>query len=96
MQYVCYILFSRTINRFYIGYTSDIRGRLKNHIDGVFGGKSFTSRAIDWEVYMIIPCGTIEKTMALEKFIKKKKSRQFIQNLKKYPELLQKISREFV
>ena len=42
MEFFCYILYSKSINRYYIGYTSDIEQRLKLHNDGHFGRKSYT------------------------------------------------------
>jgi putative endonuclease len=95
MKFFCYILFSKSINRYYIGYTSDIEERLRLHKNGSFGGKSFTHKASDWDLFLIIPCETITKAVFIESRIKKMKSRKYIENLKKYPEMIEKILREF-
>ena len=94
MKYFCYILFSKTINRYYIGYTSDIEERLLLHNQGHFGGRSYTCKASDWDLFLLIPCNTISEAMFLESRIKKMKSRKYIENLKKYPEMVEKLLNE--
>ena len=94
MKYFCYIIFSKTINRYYIGYTSDIEERLLLHNQRHFGGRSYTFKASDWDLFLLIPCNTISEAMFLESKIKKMKSRKYIENLKKYPEMVEKLLNE--
>jgi putative endonuclease len=94
-EFFCYILYSKSINRYYIGYTSDFEERLKLHNGGYFGGKSYTSRSSDWGLFLLIPCKTIEQAVFVESRIKRMKSRQYIENLKKQPSLVEKILKEF-
>ena len=94
MNYYCYILFSKSLNRYYIGYTSDIEERITLHNNGYFGGRSYTYKATDWELYILIPCETIRKAILPEAQIKKMKSRKYIENLKKYPEMIEKLLSE--
>lgn len=72
-MYYTYILFSEKLNKFYIGSTSDLRTRLKDHNDG----KSvFTSQGKPWKlVYYEAFC---EKQDALneEKFLKTGQGRE--------------------
>ena len=91
MYFFCYILYSKSINRYYIGQTSDIEERLKLHNTGSFGGKSYTYKASDWGIYLLIPCETREQAVYVESRIKKMKSRKYIENLKKYPEIIENI-----
>ena len=95
MKYFCYILYSKILNRYYIGYTTDIEERLRLHYHGYFGGRSYTSKANDWVPYILIPCDTIEHAVFIESKIKKMKSRKYIENLKKYPEIIEKILKEY-
>jgi putative endonuclease len=47
-MYTCYILFSKTLNKFYVGYTGDdIEDRLRRHNSNHDG---FTGKAADWEL----------------------------------------------
>jgi len=95
MNFFCYILFSESINRFYVGYTSDIEERLKLHNSGYFGGRSYTCKASDWDLFLLIPCESAEMAVFFESRIKKMKSRKYIENLKKYPEIIEKILKEY-
>jgi putative endonuclease len=96
MHYFCYIIYSKSINRYYTGYTSDIIERLDLHNRGYFGRKTYTHRSSDWEVYLLIPCKTIGQAVNVETSIKKMKSRKYIENLKKYPELVEKLMKHFI
>ena len=91
MKFCCYILHSKSINRYYIGYTSDIRERVILHNNGHFGGRSYTCKASDWDLFLLIPCDTISEAMFLESKIKNMKSKNYIENLKKYPEMVEKL-----
>jgi len=91
MKFCCYILYSKSINRYYIGYTSDIRERVILHNNGHFGGRSYTCKASDWDLFLLIPCDTISEAMFLESKIKNMKSKNYIENLKKYPEMVEKL-----
>ena len=82
MSYMCYILFSKSINRYYVGYTSDIEERLKLHNSGHFGSKSYSFKASDWEIFLLIPCDNIEQAIFLESKIKRMKSRKYNENLR--------------
>ena len=95
MVYFCYILYSKSIKRYYVGYTSDIAERLKLHNNGSFGIKSYTSKASDWDIFLLISCETIEQAFFIESKIKRMKSRKYIENLKNYPEIIEKILKEF-
>jgi putative endonuclease len=95
MEYCCYIIFSSSIDRYYIGYTVDITNRIKLHNDGHFGSKSYTHKPSDWNLYLLIPCKTIKHAIFVESKIKRMKSRIYIENLKKYPEMVEKILKEY-
>jgi len=91
MDFFCYILYSKSLNRFYVGYTSDIEERIILHNTGYFGGRTYTRKASDWELFLLIPCKTITQAILVESKIKRMKSRKYIENLKRYPEMVEKI-----
>ena len=95
MKFFCYILYSKSLNRYYVGYTSDIEERLKLHNTGYFGGRSYTHLTSDWELYLLIPCNTIKQAIFIESKIKKMKSRKYKENLKNYPEMIKKMLNKF-
>jgi len=89
--YCCYILYSKSVDQYYVGYTCDIEDRIKQHNERYFGSASFTSKTNDWELFLLIPCSSIKQAIHLEYVIKKMKSRKYIENLRKYPEMVQKL-----
>src|SRR5690606_22343678 len=91
MKAYCYILFSPTLNRYYIGFTHEsLELRLQKHNSGAYDN-SFTSRIHDWELYFSIECATINQALGIEKHIKRMKSRRYTQNLKKYPTMVKQL-----
>tara|TARA_R110002050_G_scaffold299089_1_gene463800 strand:- start:33246 stop:33533 length:288 start_codon:yes stop_codon:yes gene_type:complete len=86
-----YIIHSIKLNRFYIGSTTDINQRLINHNNHHHGKNTFTAKANDWTIFLFIPTPNYPQANRIELLIKKKKSAIFIQNLKKYPELIKKL-----
>jgi putative endonuclease len=89
-----YILYSSDIDAFYVGYTVDLTSRLIQHNTGFYSG-SFTSRAKDWQVYLEIPCETVGEAIFIERYIKKMKSRKYIEDLRKYPEIVDTIKAKY-
>lgn len=88
----CYILYSKGIDKFYIGAThEDINKRLENHNNHTYGNHRFTAKANDWVVFLVIDAIDYPHAIRIERKIKAMKSRKYIHNLKLYPELREKI-----
>ncbi|HEU4495627.1 MAG TPA: GIY-YIG nuclease family protein [Flavobacterium sp.] len=75
-----YIIFSEKLNRFYVGTTDDVERRVSEHNTG-FYSNSYTSKGIPWILKLKFECKSSEQAYALERFIKKMKSKTFISNL---------------
>ena len=88
-----YILLSKKLNRFYIGYTSDLEVRLAFHKNAE--ETKFTYNADDWELFFSMVCENKTQALAIEKHIKSMKSKVYIENLKKYPEMVSKLLIKF-
>ena len=85
-----YILFSPSINQFYIGNCKDLDNRLNQHLlKEVIG--AFTANANDWVLFFSINQLEYEQARKIENHIKKMKSRKYIENLKSYPEISEKL-----
>jgi len=52
---------------------------------------SFTVRASDWELFLVIDNLEYQQSRKIGSHIKGMKSKTFIENLKKYPELIEKL-----
>jgi putative endonuclease len=74
-MYTVYILFSKRLNRYYVGYTNDLVRRLSEH--NRQKGK-YTDKGIPWEIVYTEEHDDKKDAMDRENFIKKQKSRQFI------------------
>ncbi len=85
-----YILYSRTLSRYYIGSCVNVDFRIQQHLQEPIPG-SFTSKAKDWEIYLTITGLGFKQARAIESHIKKMKSKRYIQNLKRYPEIIQRL-----
>ncbi|XZF13334.1 GIY-YIG nuclease family protein [Chitinophagaceae bacterium MMS25-I14] len=76
MPYYCYIIYSKTRDKYYIGYTEDVDKRITQHNDGI---STFTAIAQDWELVYKEMFSTREKAFKREQEIKRKKSRKYIE-----------------
>ena len=81
-----YILHSKQLGKYYIGFTQNLDLRLDFHQNDVQTRK-FTYKADDWELIFTIECKSKEQGLSIEKHLKAMKSRVYIQNLMKYPEM---------
>ena len=90
-----YILFSKKLNKFYIGATQEsIEERINKHNTKSYGVHHFTAKAEDWSLFLSFETEDFKHAFRLENKIKKMKSKVYIQNLVKYPELRIKIINE--
>lgn len=89
-----HILYSKSIDRFYIGSTRDLILRLKQHNEPEFK-LSFTQRASDWVLFYTIENLAYHQARSIEKHIKEMKSTQYILNLTKYHEITGKLIEKF-
>ena len=91
----CYILFSELLNKFYIGVCQDsLEDRITKHNNHEYGNHRFTAAANDWKLFLQIDTKNYAHAVRIERKIKSMKSRIYIQNLTKYPELIEKLISE--
>ena len=88
----CYILFSDTLKKHYIGAChEDLDARILKHNVHEYGNHRFTAKAKDWKLLLKIECTSYNQALKIEKHIKNMKSSIYITNLLKYPELTEKL-----
>jgi len=80
MHHFVYIIYSHTIDKFYIGRSENVERRLLFHNNPIESRK-FTAKGIPWVLKRSIHCDSIQIAINLEKFIKRMKSRKFIESL---------------
>jgi putative endonuclease len=64
--------------------------RLERHNSG-FYSDSFSSKGIPWELKLKFECENSKKAYVLERFIKRMKSRKFLEKVIDYPSILEDI-----
>ncbi|MBR9853644.1 MAG: GIY-YIG nuclease family protein [Algicola sp.] len=89
-----YIIYSKKLDKYYVGESNDVDLRLFQHNSG-FYKNSYTAKIDDWKVYLTIACISRSQSRKIESHIKKMKSRKYIENLKKYPEIVSKLLEKY-
>ena len=79
MKSYIYILFSNTINKYYVGYSSNPWRRIAQHNTNTHD--KFSGRTSDWELKAVFEVEDVSTAVRLERFIKKQKSRVLIEKL---------------
>ena len=94
-DFCCYVLYSASLDKFYIGACQDsLEERIRKHNEHAYGNHRFTAAAKDWELFLKIEAESYPHAVRLERKIKSMKSRKFIKDLVQYPELISKIKFE--
>ena len=57
------------------------------HLMDYYGSSKYTAKASDWILYYEIECATFTQALKIENYIKRMKSKAYIKNLAKYPEM---------
>ena len=58
-------------------------------------GTAFTKRANDWEIFLSIDYLEYKQARNIESHIKRMKSRKYIQNLLKYPDIIERLREKY-
>jgi len=77
-MFYLYIIYSEKLDKFYVGYSSDLKERLRKHNSS---NKSFTGNSNDWKIVYTEEYKSKNDVMFREKQIKKWKSRKLIMKL---------------
>jgi putative endonuclease len=75
-MFTVYVIYSKKLDRYYVGYCEDFETRLIQHNSGV---STFTAKATDWQLVYQEKFETRKEGAAREREIKKKKSRKYIE-----------------
>ena len=86
MSHFVYFLYTPTRDRYYVGETCDLEGRIAQHNNGYYAAAS-TRGIKDWELFLFIECRSRRQALRLERFIKKMRNRKFYFKLKEDTQL---------
>ncbi|NVO20973.1 MAG: GIY-YIG nuclease family protein [Bacteroidetes bacterium] len=93
-DYIVYVLYSESSDSFYIGQTIDIDLRIQQHNSHLFKNAN-TRKAMDWIIFYKLVCRSRHQAISIENHIKKMKSRRYFENLRKYPEVGNKLLEKY-
>lgn len=85
-----YILHSAKARKYYIGSCLIFEDRLNEHLSKKYSD-SFTANYDDWVVFLLIDNLEYKESRLIERHIKRMKSKKYIENLVRYPEIVQKL-----
>ena len=74
-QYIVYYLYSKKINKFYIGKTNNLQRRLFEHNNG---SEKYTQKGTPWELVNYIICDEDSNATIIENKLKKAKNPKYI------------------
>ena len=77
-MFILYILYSESLDRYYVGYTNNIERRIYEHNRIKH---KYTDIGIPWNLVYSETYSSKKEAMSRERFIKNKKSKQFIIDL---------------
>jgi putative endonuclease len=83
MAFTVYILYSSSLDMYYIGQTGNMANRLVQHNAG---GEKFTSRGIPWQLVWTTNKATRSEALTLEKKIKNLNRKRLQDFMTKYSE----------
>ncbi len=86
-----YILYSPKSDKYYVGSCKDLNERLTKHSTKEYSDSYTATLADDWELFFQIDNLAYEQARSIEQHIKRMKSRKYIENLKEYPEIIEKL-----
>ena len=86
MNYHVYILYSSSLDKYYVGYTESLKERVEQHNAGHYNG-SYTMQTTDWELFYSISCESKKQSILIERHIKRMKSRKYYYSLRQYSEI---------
>ena len=78
MKYFLYIIYSASLDRYYVGFTHDLNLRVARHNSG---SSRSTKAGIPWILVYYEEFETKSEAIKRENYIKKMKSREYIENL---------------
>jgi putative endonuclease len=89
-----YILYSSKCRRYYIGETPDVDLRLQIHNDTERNTNS-TKNCLSWELYWTLEVKDRSLARKIEGHIKRMRNQKYYHDLKRYPEISQKLIQKY-
>jgi len=89
-MFFVYIIYSIKTNKYYVGTTDDFNKRLEEHNNVVYPN-AYTRNGAPWVLKKCFYCELSQDAYFMERFIKRMKSRDFIEKIINEPSLFYEI-----
>jgi putative endonuclease len=89
-MFIVYIIYSNKTDKYYIGTTDDFNKRLDEHNNAVYPN-AYTRNGKPWVLKKCFCCELSKEAYFMERFIKRMKSRDFIEKIINDPSLFYEI-----
>jgi putative endonuclease len=89
-MFIVYIIYSNKTDKYYIGTTDDFNKRLDEHNNAVYPN-AYTRNGEPWVLKKCFCCELSKEAYFMERFIKRMKSRDFIEKIINDPSLFYEI-----
>ena len=86
MHYL-YVLYSKISDKYYVGETHNVQERIFKHNQHTYSN-SFSKIADDWKLVLYFECADRTAALYVENFIKRMKSKKFIEKIILNPDIL--------
>jgi putative endonuclease len=90
MPHFLHIIYSKSSTKYYVGETHDVQERILKHNQHEYSN-AFSKIANDWTLALAFECNDRNEALFLERFLKKMKSKMFIEKIIQNPEILSDI-----
>lgn len=94
MAHWVYILYSKQLDRYYVGETENVDVRVDQHNAHLFRG-AFTKQATDWALCTTSECRDRVHARAVEAYIKARKRRAYIEHVIADADLRIRLAKKF-
>jgi putative endonuclease len=94
IMHTVYVIYSKTLDKYYIGETENVSERLVQH-NTKFFNSAYTGLTNDWELFFSLEVPNRAIARKIETHIKRMKSKKYVENLKIYPSISEKLLKTY-
>ena len=93
MTSVAYIIYSKKLDKYYVGQSDNFVQRLQIHNSDE--NEKWSKAGRPWVEFLVIECKCKKQSLRIEKYIKAQKSRKYIESLKARKDYVENLLKRF-
>jgi putative endonuclease len=90
---VVYIIYSKSLDKYYVGKSENFGLRLEIHNSD--GNEKWSKAGRPWTAYLVIACVSFKQAGKIERYVKAQKSRKYLVQLRENPDYVSNLLRRF-